>query len=104
MPGRKKKSDAWKKLYSAVQKGPKRVRIGRPRRNIDSDPLLEPKRHKKVQISIEVGFQEGTLTVFIFTAAFKKYTMAHDKLTRAGKYLKSIFKAFRREEVAQFRR
>ena len=100
MPSRKKKSEAWKKLRSAVRKGPKRVRIGRPRRNKESDPLLEPKNHKKVQISIESGFEKGTLIVFMFTDAFKKlnliqgqkYTMAHDKLTRAGKCLKSIFK------------
>ncbi len=101
MPSRKKKSAAWKKLRSAALKGPKRIRTARRRRSGDKDPLTDPGTRRNVSVTIDSGYAAGTLVVTMFVDAFeqlrlkkgKKYSMAHDHLTRAGRCLKPLFKA-----------
>lgn len=102
MPSRKKKSSAWKKLRSAAAKGPKRIRMARPRRRGDKDPLTQSGTRRVVSVTIESGYEAtGTLVVVMFVDAFeqlrlkrgKKYSMAHDQLTKAGRCLKPLFKA-----------
>lgn len=99
MPKRKKQSDAYKKLRAAVRKGPKRVKISRPRRSTHQDPLTKPENVKRVQICLQYGMDERTLVVVMFKQAFselgfvqhKIYNMERNRLTRGVKLFKKIY-------------
>jgi hypothetical protein len=101
MPSRKKKSEAWKKLCSAVKKGPRRVKMPQPRRKKGYDPLADSTMHKKVQLTLEMDMFPQHLVVIIFEKAFrrlnmlqgKSYAMPRDKLLRCGKALRKLFES-----------
>ena len=95
--GRKKKgSDAWKNIVRIHKRGPKRVKVSRPRRRNDVDPLVVPEHSKRIQIVLKDGaFEPKFVGIAVFNQAFtdmglvqdKMYTMAKNKLTRAGRAL-----------------
>lgn len=102
--GRKKKgSDAWKNILRIHKRGPKRVKVSVPRRKLDYDPLTEPEHSKRVQIVLNDGASKPKLIgIAVFNQAFadmglvqyKTYTMAKNKLTRAGCALRKCIELF----------
>tara|TARA_B100000780_G_scaffold259930_1_gene211286 strand:- start:162 stop:686 length:525 start_codon:yes stop_codon:yes gene_type:complete len=105
MPKRRKKkgSDAWKNIVRLHKRGPKRVKLARPRRKGDDDPLLVPKHSKRIQIILNDGiYSDRKIGVVVFNQAFtemglgrkKEYTMTKNKLTRAGHALRKCLDLF----------
>lgn len=102
--GRKKKgSDAWKNIVRIHKRGPKRVKVSRPRRRNDVDPLVVPEHSKRIQIVLKDGaFEPKFVGIAVFNQAFtdmglvqdKMYTMAKNKLTRAGRALNRCIELF----------
>lgn len=102
MPKSKRKpkpSKHWKQLRKQHRKGPKRIRIPKPRMKNGVDPLLVRENVKFVQVELPDG---NICTVVIFKTVFsqlclevsKTYTMPMDRLTHSGRCLKKIYHSF----------
>ena len=103
--GRKKKgSDAWKNIVRIHKRGPKRIKVSRPRRKGDVDPLVVPEHSKRIQIVLEDGmsYKKNFVGIVVFNQAFtdmglvqdKTYKMTKNKLTRAGNALRKCIELF----------
>jgi hypothetical protein len=100
---RRKTSSAWKNLKKIHQKGPKRVRIDKPRKRKGIDPLTVRANVKFVRVFIQkVTEEDKKMTIIIFNRVFQEmglyakneFTMEKDRLTRAGAGFKKLFDAF----------
>ena len=102
--GRKKKgSDAWTNILRVHKRGPKRVRVSRPRRRNNIDPLTLPEHSKRIQIALkDNAFKSNFVGIVVFNQAFtdmglvqdETYTMSKNKLTRAGHALQKCIELF----------
>ena len=94
-----KQSKHWKKLRCLHRKGPKRVKIPKPRKKNGVDPLLVRENVNFVHVELPCG---NICTVIMFKTVFSQlnlkvsetYTMPIDRLTPAGRCLKKIYHSF----------
>ena len=101
---RKKGSDAWKNIVRIHKRGPKRIKVSRPRRKAGYDPLVESEHSKRIQILLNDS--KHKIVIVVFNQAFtdmgliqdKTYTMAKNKLTRAGNALRKCIELFGHNE------
>ena len=97
-----KSSEAWKKLVASHRKGPKRVRIHRPRKKNGVPALANPENIKKIQIVQNDGFKEKHMGLVVFKGVFASmnlkqsgvYTMPRNQLNRTARLFKSLLDEF----------
>jgi hypothetical protein len=95
-----KSSDAWRKLKAAHRKGPKRVRLQRPRKKSGIPALANPQNVKKIQIIQDGGVDKHYMVLVVFKQVFASmrlgpfYTMPRDKLTGKAALFKRVLDEF----------
>ena len=105
MPKRKKKkgTDAWRNLLKVHKKGPKRVRINRPRKKNGIDPLTTEEHARKVQIIFKQSCgKDNSMCIHMFKESFHKIglkegcvqKMTEKQYTRAARDLEKTFGVF----------
>lgn len=94
-----KGTEAWRQLKAAHQRGPKRVRLQRPRKKDGIPALANPKNIKKIQI-IQDDTKYMVLIVFkqVFASMHLRpkhtYTMARNRLVGKAILFKNVLDKF----------
>jgi len=97
-----KSSDAWRKLRAAHRKGPKRVRLQRPRKKNGIPALANPENVKKIQIVQGDGVDKHYMILVVFNQVFasmrlrppRLYTMSRNMLTGNATLFKKVLDEF----------
>lgn len=97
-----KSTEAWRKLKAAHRRGPKTVRLQRPRKKNGIPALANPKNIKKIQIIQDDASEQRYMVLIVFKQVFESmrlsaentYTMPRNKLVGMASLFKKVLDEF----------
>lgn len=97
-----KSTEAWRKLKAAHRRGPKTVRLQRPRKKDGIPALANPKNIKKIQIIQDDASEKRFMVLIVFKQVFESmrlnsentYTMPRNKLVGTASQFKKVLGEF----------